>query len=112
MEWNYRIANRALEILGIARCKGRGHLQESVPVDKGKRPNLAGFGAAAGISAGLCCPFAGTVLSMIAWSVKIQSFTSTLNLLGIAAFVFTLPLLALGAHCLDPMEKNPHHSPQ
>jgi len=69
------------------------------------------FGAAAGIPAGLCCPLAGTALSMIAWSVKLQSLSSALNLLGIAAFVFTLPLLALGAHCLDLMEKKPHHSP-
>ena len=69
------------------------------------------LGAAAGIPTGLCCPLAGTLLSMIAWSIKLQSLSSVLNMLGIAAFVFTLPLLALGAHCLDLLEKRPHESP-
>ena len=78
---------------------------------KGNARTWPAFGAAAGIPTGLCCPLAGTLLSMIAWSIKLQSLSSFLNMLGIAAFVFTLPLLALGAHCLDLLEKEPDHSP-
>ena len=99
-----------MHYLALQDAKDEDLYQKAFLLIKRNPQTWPAFGAAAGIPAGLCCPLAGSLLSMIAWSVKLQSLSSALNLLGIAAFVFTLPLLALGAHCLDLLEKKPHHS--
>ena len=86
--------------------------QQAVLLIKGSPGSWPALGAAFGLPAGVFCPVIGTLLTVIASSIKLQSLSSVFNELSIATFVFTIPLLALGAHCLDLLEvKTGHPSP-
>lgn len=59
--------------------------------------------AAVGLAGGLLAPLLGALLTVTAWFFTPGG--SLLNALGTASFVLTIPLLALGAYCLDLLEK-------
>jgi len=78
--------------------------QRAYVLIKGSPGTWTAFGAAFGLPAGLFCPVIGALLTVTAWSVKLHAFSSVLNVLSLISFMFTMPLLALGAHCLDLLE--------
>ena len=65
--------------------------------------------AAAGATLGLACAMLSIILAALLWVVvpllARSNFRSFLNVLDTAFFVLPLPLLALGAYCLDLLEK-------
>lgn len=50
-------------------------------------------------------PIIGSVLTAISWFVDPMWHGFSLHAAATALFVLTFPLLLLGAHCLDLMEK-------
>lgn len=63
--------------------------------------------AVTGLVGGLLSPVLGTILTAVTWFIPTDGASSFLNVLSIALFCLTLPLLAFGAHCLDLLEKIP-----
>jgi hypothetical protein len=62
--------------------------------------------AAFGLAGGMLAIIAG----MLLWPSRflpLGDFNSYLNLLGTLCFILSFPLLALGAYCLDILEKMP-----
>ena len=64
----------------------------------------------AGAAVGLCGGLLSIVLGVLLWAVvgliaPAGAFGSFLDVAGTALLVLPLPLLALGAHCLDLLEK-------
>ena len=85
--------------------------QQAIRLSMRNPGRWAAFGAAFGIPAGLVCPVIGTILTVTASVINLQAVSLVLNELSIASLVFTIPLLALGAHCLDVLEGKPLHAP-
>lgn len=61
-------------------------------------------------AAGLCGGLLSIVLGFMDWAIvgilaPVGAAGSFLNAAGIVLFILPLPLLALGAHCLDILEK-------
>lgn len=61
------------------------------------------FGAAAGLGCGIGTAFLGSVLTAISWFSAAGSHLE--KVLGTALLVLTIPLLILGAQCLDSLDK-------
>jgi hypothetical protein len=57
-----------------------------------------------GLVGGVLAPLMGAVLDVITWFVNSDKINSLLNVLSIILCAMTIPLLALGAHCLDLLE--------
>jgi hypothetical protein len=74
---------------------------------KKNRRACAAIGAAFGLIGGTLSIVMGALLWAIVALLAPVSPRSFLNVLEIVSFVLPLPLLALGAHCLDLLEKRP-----
>jgi hypothetical protein len=59
------------------------------------------WGAAFGFSLGIISPMVGSIFTVIAWFTGSQWHGLQLHRACTVLFVLTIPLLALGAHCLD-----------
>jgi hypothetical protein len=63
-------------------------------------------GAAIGLFGGLMAPILGSVLTVISWFTDPAWHGFSLHIAGTSLFVITFPLLLLGAHCLDLLDKD------
>lgn len=63
------------------------------------------IGAVSGLVGGILSPVLGTLLTAVTWFIHSEGLVSSLNTLSIISFVLTIPLLAIGAHCLDLLER-------
>ena len=61
-------------------------------------------GAVVGLAGGVVAPALGALLTVVGWFIGAQRSPFYLNRLSIILFASTIPLLALGAHCLDLLE--------
>lgn len=57
------------------------------------------------LCAGLLSPVVGAALNLTVWFVSASHFRTLLYETSMVFYVLALPLLALGAHCLDLLEK-------
>ena len=62
------------------------------------------FGAIAGLSGGIIAALLGSVATAITWFLATGA-GSYIHTLGTILLFITIPLLILGAHCLDRLEK-------
>jgi len=62
-------------------------------------------GAAFGLFCGLSAPIVGSIVTVISWFSDPAWHGLSLHIAGTSLFVITFPLLLLGAHCLDLLEK-------
>ena len=62
-------------------------------------------GAICGLGFGIVAPVIGSILTAIAWFTGPQWHGFFLQRDGTALLFLTIPLLILGAHCLDLIEK-------
>ncbi|HEY9405519.1 MAG TPA: hypothetical protein VIQ24_22910 [Pyrinomonadaceae bacterium] len=76
-----------------------------------KRCAWQSLGAAFGISAGMLSILLAVLLWAIVRFLATGGSISILHALEIVFFVLSLPLLALGVHCLDLLEKEPSIPP-
>lgn len=68
------------------------------------------IGAAVGLFGGLLCLLLGlSVWAVVGFVAPAGKLGSLLDVAGTTLFVLPLPLLALGAHCLDLLEKRRAH---
>jgi hypothetical protein len=68
-------------------------------------------GAIAAFGGGLLSPMIGILLDLIASVTRTNFLRLPLSKISIVFYVLTFPLLALGSHCLDLLEKNSPDSP-
>ena len=62
--------------------------------------------AAFGLGAGFIAPIIGSIVTVISWFKDPVWHHVALHQAGTTLFVLTLPLLVLGAHCLDLLDKD------
>ena len=62
-------------------------------------------GAVFGLGSGFSAPVFGAVITVISWFIDPAWHGLTLHQAGTTLFVLTLPLLILGAHCLDLLDQ-------
>jgi hypothetical protein len=62
-------------------------------------------GAVVGLSAGFSAAMAGSFVTIVSWFRDPVWHGLALHQAGTALFVIVLPLLVLGAHCLDLLDK-------
>jgi hypothetical protein len=62
-------------------------------------------GVVFGIAGGLIAPIIGSLLTVISWFADPAWHGVHLRTMGTTLFVFAIPLLILGAHCLDILDK-------
>ncbi|MFL6285366.1 MAG: hypothetical protein ACJ74Q_19690, partial [Pyrinomonadaceae bacterium] len=62
------------------------------------------IGAVLGLAGGILAPASGTLLTIISWLTGQQRASLYLSRLSTTLLFLTIPLLALGAHCLDMLE--------
>jgi hypothetical protein len=65
----------------------------------------AAAGAFIGLMGGILSTLSGMILTLMAWNTASESFKLPLDQWGTALFILSLPLYALGAHCLDLVER-------
>lgn len=63
------------------------------------------LGSVIGLLGGLMAPIIGSVVSVISWFTDPAWHGLSLHLVATSLFFITFPLLILGAHCLDLLEK-------
>jgi hypothetical protein len=63
-------------------------------------------GAAFGVFGGLMAPIVGSVVTVVSWIADPAWHGLSLHIVGTSLFVISFPLLLLGAHCLDLLEKD------
>jgi hypothetical protein len=63
------------------------------------------IGAILGIGCGIFSFFAAMILNVCAWLATQSSWRANLSGTSVDFLIIILPLLALGAHCLDLLEK-------
>lgn len=63
------------------------------------------FGALVGLLGGIVAALLGSVFTAISWITGVEGNGAYMQELGTAFLVLTIPLLVLGAHCLDLVEK-------
>ena len=61
-------------------------------------------GAVTGLAGCILAPALGATLTVISWLISQQRASFYLSRLSTTLFFLTIPLLALGAHCLDLLE--------
>lgn len=59
-----------------------------------------------GLAGGLLAPIVGSLLTIISWFADPAWHGFSLHYVATALFVVALPLLLLGAHCLDLLDKD------
>ena len=67
--------------------------------------NYRSSGAAVGLCLGIICPLVGSVFTAMSWFTGPRWHGFSIQRYGTVLFVLTIPLLLLGAHCLDLMER-------
>ncbi len=67
--------------------------------------------AVAALLGGLAAPIAASILTVISWFSNRFWHGLSFRNAGTALFVIAIPLLILGAHCLDLLDKDKHKSP-
>jgi hypothetical protein len=68
------------------------------------------LGAVVGLAGGIIAAIIGTVLSAGAWVLKNEANGLSLHSIGSMLLLSTIPLLILGAHCLDLLEQRMEQS--
>lgn len=63
------------------------------------------LGSVIGLCGGLMAPIIGSVLTVICWFADPAWHGLSLHMVATSLFVVTFPLLLLGAHCLDLLER-------
>ena len=63
------------------------------------------LGTVFGLGGGLMAPIIGCVLTIVSWVADPSWHGLSLHVAATSLFVLTFPLLLLGAHCLDLLEK-------
>lgn len=63
-------------------------------------------GAAFGLFGGLMAPILGSIFTVISWFIDSAWHGVSLRNLGTSLFVVAIPLLILGAHCLDLLDND------
>ena len=63
-------------------------------------------GAVFGLCGGFSAPIIGGIVTVISWFTDPAWHGISLHQAGTSFFVVTLPLLILGAHCLDLLDKD------
>ena len=66
------------------------------------------FGAAVGLGGGLIAVLVGSLLTVISWLTGTSSY---MQAIGTVLLFLTIPLLVIGAQCLDLMEKKQKRGP-
>jgi hypothetical protein len=61
------------------------------------------FGAVAGLAGGIGAAFIGSILTALAWFTGTGSHLE--KVIGTVLLVSTIPLLVIGAQCLDSLDK-------
>jgi len=74
---------------------------------KKNRWTRAAISARIGLAGGLLSIIMGTLLWIVVHFLTSNRFASVLNKVEILCFALSLPLLSLGAYCLDLLEKKP-----
>jgi len=64
------------------------------------------IGCLFGVFGGLMAPILGSILTVISWFADPAWHGFSLHLAATSLFVMTFPLLLLGAHCLDLLDKD------
>jgi hypothetical protein len=67
--------------------------------------NWKNCAAVFGLCAGFAAPILGSIVTAISWFKDPSWHGLSLHQAGTTLFVLTLPLLILGAHCLDLLDK-------
>jgi hypothetical protein len=79
---------------------------ELIPVlIKKNKGTLESFGVVAGLGGGILTALLVIILSIIPWSMRISNIAPAIKAINFICLLLILPLLALGAHCLDLLEK-------
>jgi hypothetical protein len=86
---------------------GEGIYRRIYLLIKKNRWDRAAVGAALGLAGGMLSIILGALLWAVVPLLAPVSHGSFLNVLEIVFFILPLPLLALGAYCLDLLEKSP-----
>jgi hypothetical protein len=68
--------------------------------------------AVLGLTGGVIAPVLGAIVDIITWFTISKAISSRLNVLSIVFCALTLPLLTLGAFCLDSLDRKTPHLPQ
>lgn len=63
-------------------------------------------GSVFGLFGGLMAPIIGSVLTIVSWFADSVWHGLSLHLIGTFLFVISFPLLLLGTHCLDLLDKD------
>lgn len=63
------------------------------------------FGALVGLLGGIVAALIGSVFTAISWITGVEGNGAYMQTLGTVFLFLTIPLLVLGAHCLDVVEK-------
>lgn len=63
------------------------------------------FGALVGLLGGIFAALLGSVFTALSWIIEANGNGAYMQKLGTIFLVLTIPLLVLGAHCLDLVEK-------
>jgi hypothetical protein len=67
--------------------------------------NWKNFAAVFGLCAGFIAPILGSIVTAVSWFKDPSWHGVSLHQVSTTLFVSTLPLLILGAHCLDLLDK-------
>jgi hypothetical protein len=63
------------------------------------------FGALVGLLGGIVAALVGSMFTAISWITGVEGNGAYMQTLGTVFLFLTIPLLVLGAHCLDVVEK-------
>lgn len=63
------------------------------------------FGALVGLLGGIVAALVGSMFTAISWITGVEGNGAFMQTLGTVFLFLTIPLLVLGAHCLDLLEK-------
>ena len=67
--------------------------------------NWRSVGAVFGLCFGICSPIAGSILTIVAWVSGPRWHGFLIHRDATALFALTSPMLILGAHCLDLLDR-------
>lgn len=64
------------------------------------------YAALFGLGGGLLAPIFGSILTMISWFADPEWHGLSMHRAATTLFVLSMPLLLLGAHCLDLLDRD------
>jgi hypothetical protein len=87
--------------------QGKGKMLYLKPYSQTKNQGWTwqAMGAVVGLAGGLVTIIFGSAFSIISWFATSKSTGSFLGKYGTTLFLFAIPLLILGAHCLDLLDR-------